>query len=120
MTRVRRPAWGADRGRLLHARQPAAVVVTDAQPSRSAAVDRRRRRYLLTMGVRTVVFLLAVFLFRGWLRLVAAGLSLVLPYVAVVAANAGSRTHDRPTPYLPRPAEQVELSAGEHATDTQV
>lgn len=50
------------------------------------------RRYLLSMGIRTVSFLLAVFALTvlhwtviGWLFVIAA---VVLPYIAVVVANA--------------------------------
>src|SRR6266516_3211398 len=49
----------------------------------------RQRRYLISMGIRVVAFLLAVFLFHGVWRFVAAGVSLVVPYFAVVFANGG-------------------------------
>jgi Protein of unknown function (DUF3099) len=52
----------------------------------------RMRRYLLSMGIRTVCFVLAVIALAvlhwtvvGWLLVTAA---MVLPYIAVVAANA--------------------------------
>lgn len=52
----------------------------------------RMRRYLLSMGIRTGCFLLAVFTLTvlhwtvvGWVLVAAA---VVLPYVAVVVANA--------------------------------
>ncbi len=47
----------------------------------------RLHRYLFTMGVRTACFLLAV-VTEGWVRWVAAALAIVLPYIAVVMANA--------------------------------
>jgi hypothetical protein len=47
----------------------------------------RIHRYLLTLGVRTVCFVLAV-VTDGWVRWVFAGLAIVLPYIAVVMANA--------------------------------
>lgn len=49
----------------------------------------RQRRYLISMGVRVVAFLLAVFLFHGIWRFVAAFVALVVPYFAVVFANGG-------------------------------
>ncbi len=72
-------------------RDPAPVRITTATRSRSDDIGRRQRRYLLSMGVRTVCFVLAV-VFRQvpiamWLFIAA---SFVLPYVAVVMANAGS------------------------------
>jgi uncharacterized membrane protein YgcG len=64
-------------------------TVTDAQRSRSEDIAYRQRRYLISMGVRVVAFLLAVFLFHGVWRFVAAAVALVVPYFAVVFANGG-------------------------------
>jgi len=50
----------------------------------------RMKRYLISMSVRTVCFILAVVL-HGWLRWTMAAAAIVLPYVAVVMANAGPR-----------------------------
>lgn len=49
--------------------------------------DARVRGYLVSMGIRTVCFVLAV-VFTGWIRWVCVALACVLPYIAVVAANA--------------------------------
>ncbi|MEU1540665.1 DUF3099 domain-containing protein [Actinacidiphila glaucinigra] len=51
----------------------------------------RQRRYIISMSVRTLSFILAVVLWNvstplAWIALV---LGLVLPYIAVVIANAG-------------------------------
>jgi hypothetical protein len=46
------------------------------------------KRYLISMSVRTVCFILAV-VFDGWLRWTMAAGAIVLPYIAVVMANAG-------------------------------
>jgi hypothetical protein len=61
----------------------------------------RMKRYLISMSVRTVCFVLAVVL-DGWLRWTMAAAAIVLPYVAVVMANAGPRkgTHAG-SPYTP-------------------
>ena len=68
--------------------------------------SRRMRRYLLSMGIRTVCFVLAVVALGvlhwtvvGWLLVIAA---VVLPYVAVVAANA-RRPQGSPSPRLVTP-----------------
>jgi hypothetical protein len=63
----------------------------------------RMRRYLISMSVRTVCFVLAV-VFDGWLRWTMAGAAIVLPYIAVVMANAGPRrvVHDA-SRYTPVP-----------------
>ncbi len=72
-------------------REPEPVRITSATRSRSDDIGMRQRRYLVSMGIRTVCFVLAV-VFRHvpvvmWLLIVA---SFVLPYVAVVMANAGA------------------------------
>jgi len=76
--------------------RPAVQAVTSAQPSRPQEIDERRRRYLITMGLRIGLFLAAVFLFSGWLRWGAIAFSFIAPYVAVVVANAGPH-HTRDT-----------------------
>ncbi len=72
-------------------REPEPVRITTATRSHSDDIGRRQRRYLISMAIRTVCFVLAV-VFRGmpplmWAFIIA---SFVLPYVAVVMANAGS------------------------------
>ncbi|NHN54878.1 DUF3099 domain-containing protein [Calidifontibacter sp. DB0510] len=47
----------------------------------------RMHKYLISMSIRTVCFVLAV-VFTGWLRWVCVALAVVLPYIAVVIANA--------------------------------
>lgn len=66
---------------------PDVASVTSAAPP--ASVDRRRRtrNYLLTMALRTLCFVLA-YLADGWLRWTCVVLAVLLPYVAVVLANA--------------------------------
>ncbi len=65
--------------------------VTSAR--RGHAVDQRSRevRYLLSMGIRMVCIVLAVFV-PGPLRWVFVAGAVVLPYVAVLIANAGRET----------------------------
>lgn len=66
------------------------VVITSARASRSDDIRRRQQRYLLSMGIRTVCFVLAV-VTSGPLRWVFFAGALVLPYIAVVVANASTR-----------------------------
>lgn len=56
---------------------------------RSPEDDRRARmiKYSVTMGVRLVCILLCLFV-RGWWLLICAAGAVVLPYIAVVLANA--------------------------------
>lgn len=62
--------------------------ITSAQKGLSTDLTRRQRRYFISMMIRTACFIATVLLpspFR-WFTLVGA---LILPYVAVVIANAG-------------------------------
>lgn len=65
--------------------------ITSAPARLSQDLAGRQRRYLISMLIRTACFLLTVFLpspFR-WFALAGA---MILPYVAVVIANAGRET----------------------------
>ena len=62
--------------------------ITGARRGVRDDVNSRTRRYLASMGVRTVCFLLAV-VTDGWLRWVMVAAAVILPYVSVVFANAG-------------------------------
>ena len=74
----------------LHHHSPEVHTITGARPSHDEELSLRMRRYLISMSIRTLCFILAV-VCSGWLRWTFAGLAIVLPYVAVVAANAGPR-----------------------------
>ncbi|MBK9475989.1 MAG: DUF3099 domain-containing protein [Tetrasphaera sp.] len=76
--------------------------VTTAPRARTLDIEERQRRYLLTMGFRTVCFLLVVVL-DGWLRWTVAGFAVFLPLIAVILANAvGPRVAGSVTPVLPQ------------------
>lgn len=71
--------------------------ITNAPEPLSADQLRREHRYLLQMGIRVVCFLLAVSLFGrvpGWVTGVLLVAAVVLPYVAVILANAGRERRD--------------------------
>jgi hypothetical protein len=75
-------------------REDDAVRITTAASSRNEDIRARQRRYLFSMGIRTVCFVGAVIVGHGvfmWILIVAA---LLLPYVAVVMANAASSSSD--------------------------
>lgn len=85
------------------------MLVTDAPPSRLDDVRARQRRYLWTMGIRVVCFVLAVTLLHGIAAAVAAAGAIVLPWVAVVAANAGPKRHlEQPQRYRADPPPALE------------
>jgi len=66
------------------------VRITTASRPRSEDIRGRQRRYLISMGIRTVCFLLAVASMGHWFMWIFLAGSLFLPYIAVVMANAGS------------------------------
>jgi hypothetical protein len=73
--------------------------ITGARTGLAEDVRGRQRRYVISMSVRTVSVILAVSLWNveRYVAIVALVLGAVLPYVAVVIANAG---RERP-PSLP-------------------
>lgn len=62
--------------------------VTDAQPSLSADIGRREKRYLVQMSVRVLCLILAVVVPVPWpYRLLFIAGAVFLPYIAVIGAN---------------------------------
>ena len=75
--------------------------ITSAQSGLTADQSARQRRYFISMMIRTACFILTVVLpspFR-WIALVGA---LTLPYIAVIAANAGRETIKKETIFNPK------------------
>jgi Flp pilus assembly protein TadB len=75
------------------------IRITTAATSPAADIAARQRRYLIAMGVRTLCFVVVACLAvthagPGWLPWIFVVGALVLPYVAVVMANAADRTSD--------------------------
>jgi Protein of unknown function (DUF3099) len=76
------------------------VRITTAHTSHSERIRGRQRRYLISMGIRTVCFILAV-VADGWLRWGFIIAAVVLPYFAVIAANAAGEVDDGgPEPFV--------------------
>ena len=71
-----------------HADAP--VSITSAHASRSSEIRHRQNRYLFSMAIRTACFVGAV-VASGVLRWLLVLAAFVLPYVAVVMANASER-----------------------------
>ncbi|GAA2409064.1 hypothetical protein GCM10010420_41860 [Streptomyces glaucosporus] len=107
---------------------PEVFRITGARQGLAEDVRGRERRYVISMLVRTVSVLLTVLLWNVQRPLAVATLVLgaVLPYVAVVIANAGrENAPSLPDSYLPAPprpalgpAERAE--AGERPEDRKV
>ncbi len=78
-----------------HAHDDAAAVrITTAAESREADISARQRRYVISMGFRTLCFVGAILVGPGWLRWVLVAAAILLPYVAVVLANSAAPRGD--------------------------
>ena len=76
--------------------------MTSAPEARTEDQARRLKRYLITMAIRTVCFILLVVI-DAWYRWIFAAGAVFLPFIAVVAANAVMpRVTGRVRPVLPR------------------
>jgi Flp pilus assembly protein TadB len=84
-------------------------LVTTAPMSPEDERRGRERRYLITMGVRVVAFIVALIFTTGWIRVVAIALALVLPWIAVIVANAGPSRRVGKAPSLYSGERQREL-----------
>jgi hypothetical protein len=73
---------------------PEVFTITEANRSLSNEQAGRTRRYLISMGIRTACVLGAIVV-PGWPRWLLIAGAVVLPYLAVVIANAG-RENDQP------------------------
>jgi hypothetical protein len=75
--------------------------ITTAQSSLSLDQSARQRRYFISMMIRTACFILTVVLpspYR-WIALTGA---VTLPYIAVIAANAGRETIKKDAVFTPK------------------
>ena len=95
---------GVNRGRSpkesAPAQAPVVHSITAAAQSHSEDMDTRIRRYLISMAIRTVCVIL-VLVIDNPIRWVFAVLAIVLPYVAVVMANAAGSRRRPPVPAVP-------------------
>ena len=81
----------------LQRQQGAAVRITTAPSSRNADIATRQKRYLISMTLRSLCFvgaIIAALAGVGWLWPILIAGALVLPYVAVVMANATMNKRD--------------------------
>lgn len=80
--------------------------ITGARQGLAEDVRGRQRRYVISMSVRTVAVVLAAVLWNveRHVAIVALVLGVLLPYVAVVIANAGrENAPSLPTTFVPTP-----------------
>ncbi|MHB1740579.1 MAG: DUF3099 domain-containing protein [Actinomycetes bacterium] len=76
------------RGSAGGSRQEPVYTITETPRGTTERVRSRTRRYLVSMGIRTACFVLLVVTPSPWRWAFLAG-AVVLPYLAVVVANAG-------------------------------
>ena len=95
------------------------VSITSARSGRSDDIRRRQVKYLVSMGIRTVCFLLAIVVPspERWFLIAAA---VFLPYFAVVLANAsdGRRTSG-PADFAVEETPKIGTPAGEERSVKQ-
>lgn len=95
---------------------PTVYQVTGARRSVSEDVSSRTKRYLISMGIRTVCLPLAVFT-DGWVRWVFVAGAVLLPYFAVIIANAGRERAD-PLPVSAVLGSRQALGPGRETSET--
>jgi DUF3099 family protein len=88
--------------------------ITSATQAHSDDMDARIKRYLFSMGLRTVCVIL-VLVVHNPVRWVFAVLAVVLPYVAVVMANAAGNRRRSKVP--PVPVARVPLGGSRPGSD---
>jgi hypothetical protein len=92
------------------------IRITTAQSSVGADIAQRQRRYLIAMGIRTLCFLVVALLAithlgPGWLPWIFVVGAVLLPYVAVVMANATGTKSDG-FELMDGPSQERELPGG--------
>ncbi|WP_445255681.1 DUF3099 domain-containing protein [Nocardioides aurantiacus] len=70
------------------------VRITTAPQSHRDDLERRRRRYVISMVIRTLCFVGAAVVGPGWVRWVLIFGAVFLPYVAVIVANSAAPRTD--------------------------
>lgn len=95
------------------------VSITSARTGHSDDMHKRQVRYLLSMGIRTACFVLAI-VTSGPLRWTLVAAAVFLPYVAVVLANATDRrTRSGPASFLSEERPAIEAKPIDDATSDE-
>ena len=82
-------------------KEEATQSITTAQSGLSLDQAARQRRYFISMMIRTACFILTVLLPSPYRWIALAG-ALTLPYIAVIAANAGRETIKKDAIFTPK------------------
>lgn len=86
--------------------QPPVFAITSASIALSIDQAGRKRRYLISMALRTICFVGAIFA-TGNLRWVLIFGAIFLPYIAVVIANAGRENLFFSSGYIESPTREI-------------
>jgi len=88
--------------------EPEVFTITGAATGITEDQKGRQRRYLFSMGLRTVCFVSSIFA-HGALRWILIGGAVFLPYFSVVIANAGRErgAWKGTNPYVPPAKESI-------------
>jgi hypothetical protein len=98
---------------LRRSHRPDVVRITTAPESPEQDMAHRQKRYMISMGIRTLCFIGAVLTIRfPWVCWTLIAASFVLPYIAVVMANATSPRVEGTLPPGPPPTHR-ELGPGQ-------
>lgn len=95
-------------------REQQVFSITSASTSQSEEIGKRQKRYAISMGIRTLCFILACVFWNHilWLAVVFIAGALFLPYTSVILANAGVRRKGAgPSPFLNPPRSALPGSA---------
>jgi hypothetical protein len=96
------------------------VLITSAAPSRFQEHADRRRNYAIVMSIRVLCFILAIVVQVTWLRVAFIIGALVLPWVAVIAANqVKSSASHAPSLYVPKPRRALNSGGPETKRDAR-
>jgi len=82
-------------------KQEVTQSITTAQSGLTLDQAARQRRYFISMMIRTACFILTVLLPSPYRWIALAG-ALTLPYIAVIAANAGRETIKEDAIFTPK------------------
>ena len=82
-------------------KQEVTQSITTAQSGLTVDQSARQRRYFISMMIRTACFILTVLLPSPYRWIALAG-ALTLPYIAVIAANAGRETIKKDAIFTPK------------------
>ncbi|MFE5793471.1 DUF3099 domain-containing protein [Streptomyces sp. NPDC056503] len=99
---------------------PEVFRITGARQGLADDVRGRQRRYVISMGVRTLSVIAAAVLWNveRHVAVVALALGVLLPYIAVVIANAGRESAPTlPSTFMPTPVRPA-LGADEGGTES--